>query len=199
MKQGFLQWFLFLFITFMPMTTLGQQGETHMNNSYQTAIFAGGCFWCTEAAFDSIDGVVETLSGYTGGDTDTPSYQNHSGHYEALRVTYDPAVVDYNKMLEIFWQSIDPFDTGGQFYDRGQSYQTAIFYQNDTEKQAALVSKKVMEARLGKPTAPKILPATTFWPAEEYHQNYHQKNPLRYKAYKHGSGRVKKLKGIWGE
>lgn len=167
------------------------------------AIFAGGCFWCTEAAFDFVDGVKETVSGYTGGELENPTYEQVSSgktkHREALLVIYDATKVDYQKLLEIYWENIDPFDEGGQFFDRGEHYKTAIFYVDEEQKQLAESSKLEIEERLGKSVAPDILPASEFYAAETYHQNYHQKNPLRYNLYKKGSGRTRKLQKIWGK
>ncbi|GAB4272981.1 MAG: peptide-methionine (S)-S-oxide reductase MsrA [Opitutales bacterium] len=168
-----------------------------------TAIFAGGCFWCTEAAFDHVPGVIKTTSGYTGGHLDKPTYgdvsSGSSGHYEALKVTYDPSKVSYNQLLDIFWESIDPTDAGGQFADRGSQYKTAIFYLNEDQYQAALQSKKQVEQKLGMKVQTAILKASTFYPAEEAHQDYHQKNPMQYQYYKRGSGRPQRLQELWGE
>ncbi len=172
-----------------------------MANKTETAIFAGGCFWCTEAALDSIDGVIETLSGYTGGQVENPTYNQVStgktGHYEGLKVTYDPSKVTYHKVLNAFWLSIDPLDGDGQFADRGSQYKTAIFYANDEQKKIAEASKANIEKMIGEKIVTEILPAEKFWPAEEYHQDYYKNNSLRYNAYKLGSGREKKLHKFW--
>lgn len=166
------------------------------------AIFAGGCFWCTEAAFDIVDGVTQTTSGYTGGHVDNPTYKDvssgKSGHVEALEVVYDPNIVTYKELLEVFWKSIDPTDLTGQFADRGPQYQTAIFYLNDEQYQEAEASKKAIEERLGATVYTKILKAEKFYPAEDSHQDFHEKNPYRYELYKKGSGRPKRLQEIWG-
>jgi methionine-S-sulfoxide reductase len=168
----------------------------------EKALFAGGCFWCTEAAFEGIDGVIHTTSGYTGGHLETPSYRDvssgMSGHYEAVEVLYDPESVSYKDLLEVFWKSIDPMDSRGQFADRGSQYQTAIFYFNDAQYQEAVASKKAIESRLGVTVSTQILKASRFYPAEEGHQNFYEKNPLRYQQYKTGSGRTKRLHEIWG-
>ncbi|MCB2081051.1 MAG: peptide-methionine (S)-S-oxide reductase MsrA [Rickettsiales bacterium] len=165
------------------------------------AIFAGGCFWCTEAAFDAVEGVTETTSGYTGGHVENPSYEavgtGRTGHAEALRVTYDPTKVSYDQLLEVFWRSIDPTDKGGQFYDRGPQYRTAIFVQDAEERAAAEASKVVAEERLGVKIVTTIEPAGPFYPAEAHHQNYHQKHPLRFKAYHDASKREDTLRKIW--
>ncbi|MCC7260041.1 MAG: peptide-methionine (S)-S-oxide reductase MsrA [Alphaproteobacteria bacterium] len=171
--------------------------------SKATAIFAGGCFWCVEAGFDMVPGVLETISGYTGGQVKDPTYEQVStgetGHYEALKVVYDPTKVDYTFLLDVFWQNIDPTDTLGQFYDRGPQYRTAIFYANEEERTLAEASRAAKQKMLKQDIATQILPAAVFYPAELYHQDYHLKNPERYKAYHHGSGRDEKLKRIWGD
>ena len=165
------------------------------------AYFAGGCFWCTEAAFDYQAGVLETISGYLGGEAKNANYQavaaGNTNHFEALKVVYDPKQVNYQELLEVYWQSIDPSDAGGQFADRGSQYQTAIFYLDEAQKQIAIASKEAVAKRLKIEVATQILPFNNFYPAEAYHQDYHQKNKLHYNLYKHGSGRVKKLKEIW--
>jgi methionine-S-sulfoxide reductase len=167
----------------------------------ERAIFAGGCFWCTEAAFSNRPGIIKVTSGYSGGQLPNPTYEQVSakktGHMEAIEIIYNPALIHYDQLLELFWQSIDPTDSGGQFYDRGEPYHTAIFYVNDAQKAAAQSSKEQMRAALKQEIHTKILPASAFYPAEEYHQQYHLKNPVHYNAYKHGSGREEQLKEIW--
>ncbi|MBZ2171230.1 peptide-methionine (S)-S-oxide reductase MsrA [Nitratidesulfovibrio sp. SRB-5] len=167
-----------------------------------TAVFAGGCFWCMEKPFDQLDGVLETTSGYTGGNVDSPTYKQVSsgltGHAEALRVTYDPARVTYETLLDVFWRNVDPLDAGGQFCDRGSQYRSAIFVADAAQREVAEASKKATEARLGKPVATGIEDASTFWPAEEYHQDYYRKNPIRYAYYRTGCGRDKRLEQVWG-
>lgn len=169
----------------------------------ETAIFAGGCFWCIEPPFDAAEGVVKTTVGYTGGHVANPTYEQvtrkKTGHYEAIEVAYDPAKTSYEKLLTIFWQNIDPTDAGGQFADRGQSYHTAIFYHDETQKKAAEASRAAVAKKLGQPIATKIIAASTFYPAEDYHQEYYKKNATHYNAYKYGSGRPSRLKEIWGE
>lgn len=151
------------------------------SNKYEQAIFAGGCFWCMVKPFDQWPGIKKVVSGYTGGVLPNPTYEEvclgTTGHYEAVQITYDPSIISYEQLLDIFWQQIDPTDPGGQFYDRGQSYQTAIFYLNDEQKQKAEQSKQALEksGRFHKPIATKILPANDFFEAEEYHQNYYKK------------------------
>lgn len=171
----------------------------------ETAVFAGGCFWCMEAAFESLPGVVEVVSGYTGGQTEDPSYEEVSskttGHCEAVKVDYDPSRVTYKELLDFYWRNIDPTDEGGQINDRGPQYRTAIFYSDDEQKRLAEASKKELEdsARLDKPVVTGILPAKPFYPAEGYHQDYHKKNSVSFKAYKLGSGRHSRLEEVWKE
>lgn len=167
----------------------------------ERAIFAGGCFWCTEAAFEGTEGVISVTSGYIGGKVDKPTYEQVSsgatGHAEAIEVVYDPKQVDFKKLLDIYWENIDPTDKGGQFADRGSQYRTGIFYTTDAQKSLAEASKKAVEEKFKTDIPTEITKATTFYPAEEYHQDYHIKNPVRYNAYKYGSGRVAKLKELW--
>lgn len=168
-----------------------------------TAYFAGGCFWCTESDFEKVDGVIEAVSGYTGGHVSNPTYKQVSGgetgHVEAVKVIYNPNKVSYEKLLEIFWRHVDPIDAGGQFVDRGSQYRSAIFYANEHERKMAETSKKNLEASgtFKKSIATEILPLTTFYPAEGYHQDYYKKNPIRYQWYRSGSGRDQYLKKIW--
>jgi len=169
------------------------------------AVFAGGCFWCTEADFEKVDGVIDAVSGYTGGHLDNPTYQQVSrggtGHVEAFKVIYDPQKVTYETLLEIFWRHVDPTDSGGQFVDRGSQYRSAIFYSDDQERQLAEASKAKLAAsgRFNKPIVTEILPLGPFYPAEDYHQDFYQKSPLRYKRYRSGSGRDRFLEKVWGD
>lgn len=169
----------------------------------RSAVFAGGCFWCVEEAFDKVKGVVETTSGYTGGTVPNPTYEQVSAggtaHAEAVLVRYDPKKVSYETLLDVFWHNIDPFDAGGQFCDRGDNYRSAIFYHSDKQKNLAEASKKAVEAQLGKPVATVIVHAGPFYPAEMYHQNYHENNPWRYKLYKWNCGRAERLEEVWGK
>lgn len=163
------------------------------------ATFAGGCFWCMEHPFDEIDGVISTTSGYTGGHIKAPSYEQvssgTSGHYETEQVRYDPDKVDYQKLLDVYWHNIDPFDAGGQFCDRGPQYRAAIFYHDQRQEQLARQSKARLQEKVGPghEIVTQILPAQEFYPAEEYHQNFYQKNPVRYKFYRYGCGRDGRL------
>ncbi len=169
------------------------------------AIFAGGCFWCMEHPFDELPGVHATISGYIGGHKADPSYQEVSaggtGHAEAVEIRYDPAQVSYEKLLEVFWRNIDPTDAGGQFVDRGDQYRSAIFYLDEAQRLAAERSRAELarSGRFARPLATEIVPAATFYPAEEYHQDYYQKNPLRYKFYRFNSGRDQFLDKAWGK
>ena len=178
-----------------------QQGKTATQP--QTATFAAGCFWCVEEAFDQVDGVLSTTSGYIGGQTPNPTYEQVSsgrtGHTEALQVTYDPSRVTYAQLLRTFWHNVDPFDAGGQFCDRGSQYRSGVFYHSAEQRQQAEASKRTVAEQLGKPIVTEIVPAGPFYPAEEYHQGYHEKNPLRYKFYKWNCGRAQRLEELWGE
>lgn len=169
----------------------------------ELAVFAGGCFWCMVTPFEEMPGVIRVTSGYIGGHTDNPTYEQvcseTTGHAEAVQIAYDPELMPYEKLLDIFWRSVDPTDEGGQFYDRGSSYRTGIFYYTEEQRQQAEASKAQLAAsgRFSKPVVTEIVPATTFYPAEEYHQDYHKKNPFRYKMYRKGSGRDAFLKSHW--
>lgn len=173
--------------------------------SIQKATFAGGCFWCMVKPFHEQDGIIDVVVGYTGGDTKNPTYKEvckeNTGHYEAVEITFDPDVYQYEKLLELFWQQIDPTDSGGQFNDRGSSYQTAIFYHNEEQKRLALASKHSLEnsGRFSKPIVTAILPATEFYIGEDYHQDYYKKNPTHYSLYSVGSGRAGFIKKYWGD
>jgi peptide-methionine (S)-S-oxide reductase len=165
------------------------------------AILAGGCFWCVEADMDKVAGVSETVSGYIGGWTENPTYQSHSsdGHYEAVQVTFDPAVTSYRELLDIFWRTVDVVDDGGQFCDRGPSYRTAIFVASDEERAEAEASKAAAEAALGRTIVTPILDATAFWPAEHYHQDYYLVSSFRYTGYRFACGRDRRVKQLWGD
>ncbi|HEX8569463.1 MAG TPA: peptide-methionine (S)-S-oxide reductase MsrA [Caulobacteraceae bacterium] len=167
----------------------------------ETAVFAGGCFWCTEADFEKMPGVVSAVSGYTGGSERNPTYEQvvakRTGHLEAVRVTYDPSKVTYGALVTQFWRTIDPTDAGGQFCDRGATYRTAVFVSDPAQRRAAEASKALTQKRLGKPVVTEIRTLGRFWPAEGYHQDYARKNPLRYKVYRQGCGRDARLKGLW--
>jgi peptide-methionine (S)-S-oxide reductase len=168
------------------------------------ATFAGGCFWCMQPPFDALPGVVATLAGYTGGRTRQPTYEEVSaggtGHAEAVRITYDPARVSYTDLLTVFWRNVDPTRADGQFCDRGRQYRTAIFVADDTQRRLAEESKRALaeSGRLAQPIVTEIVAATEFWPAEDYHQEYYRKNPVRYHFYRFTCGRDQRLKELWG-
>ena len=167
------------------------------------ATFAGGCFWCIESDFDKVPGVLKTISGYAGGKTKNPTYRQvsggNTGHREVLQVTYDPKKVDYAKLMTVFWHSVDPTDAGGQFCDRGVPYQTAVFVENDEQLKLAETSKAAVMKSLGKKIATTIESGAKFYPAEDYHQDYHTKNPLRYKYYRWNCGRNQRVEKLWGD
>lgn len=173
-------------------------------NDNAMAIFAGGCFWCMEPPFDKIDGVLSTISGYTDGHKENPGYKEVSsgttGHTEAIQITYDPAKVSYEKLLEVFWKNIDPVTPNRQFCDGGSQYRSGIYYLDAEQQALALRSKEEIEKSgvLKKPIVTEIKAASTFYPAEEYHQDYYLKNPVRYKFYRYNCGRDQRLSEIWG-
>jgi peptide-methionine (S)-S-oxide reductase len=170
----------------------------------EKATFAGGCFWCMEHPFDQIPGVISVTSGYTGGEKKNPTYKEVSagetGHAESIQVIYDPARVDYGKLLEVFWHNIDPTAKDRQFCDSGRQYRSAIFYHNDEQRRLALHSKELLEKNktFKEPIVTEIVEATEFYPAEDYHQHYYKKNPIRYKYYRTTCGRDQRLKELWG-
>lgn len=170
-------------------------------SSTKTAIFAGGCFWCMEPEFVNMDGVSKVVSGYTGGHVDHPTYDQVSsgttGHVEAIEVTYDPDKVSYNALLDVFWKNVDPLDEYGQFCDKGTQYRAGIYYHDKTEQEKARISKEKVQSMFKEPVATFIQPAKTFWPAEDYHQEYYIKNKTRYKLYRLGCGRDGKLDRLW--
>jgi peptide-methionine (S)-S-oxide reductase len=169
------------------------------------ATFAGGCFWCEEAAFDDVPGVLETISGYTGGTTANPTYEEVSaggtGHAESVQVTYDPRRVSYQKLLDVYWHNVDPLTPAQQFCDVGTQYRSAIFYHDAEQKRLAEASKAALENshRFPTPVVTQIVAASKFYRAEEYHQDYHHKNPVRYRFYKFNCGREQRLKELWGK
>jgi len=198
-------------LRFVPAEKLNEEGYEEFASYFrdtqkaQSATFAGGCFWCMEPPFEKLDGVLEVISGYTGGNKEKPSYEEVSdgttGHAEAIQITFDPKKIRYEKLLEVFWANVDPTDPGGQFVDRGNQYRTGIFYHSEEQKKLAEESKKKLEAsgRFQKNIITEIVPAGTFYPAEDYHQDYYKKNPVRYKFYRHNSGRDKFLEKVWGK
>lgn len=184
---------LVLFIFVISSGPIAWAGET-------TAFFAGGCFWCMESDYQDVEGVSDVISGFTGGTLENPSYKgNHEGHYEAIRVTYDPQVISYRELLDLFWVSIDPFDNAGQFCDKGFSYRSAIFTAGAEERALAQQTRDAVSERFsGRQVFTEILDAGKFWPVEEYHQDYYLKNPLRYKYYRWNCGRDRRLEELWG-
>lgn len=182
---------------------LGLMAPAALAQELKTAVFAGGCFWCVESDFDKVPGVVQTMSGYTGGTLANPTYEQVSaggtGHREAVQVTYDPSRVSYEQLLEAFWHSVDPTDAGGQFCDRGESYTTAVYVADAAQRSAAEASKEGAAAALGKPVATPIVDAGPFYAAEEYHQDYYEKNPLKYRYYRWGCSRDDRIHAVWGD
>jgi peptide-methionine (S)-S-oxide reductase len=166
------------------------------------ATFAGGCFWCMEPPFDKLDGVVSTTSGYIGGRTENPTYEQVSagttGHTEAVEIVYDPRKISYKELLDVFWVNIDPLTANAQFCDTGSQYRSGIFTHDDAQRRLADASKEAVAKRLGKPIVTEITPASRFWPAEDYHQDYYKKNPIRYKVYRTSCGRDRRLEAVWG-
>ena len=167
------------------------------------ATFAGGCFWCMEPPFDALDGVVSTTSGYIGGHKKNPTYEEVSaggtGHAESVQVVYDPAKVSYRKLLDVFWHNVDPLTADAQFCDHGSQYRTAIFYHDEAQRRLAEATKQEVERKLGRPVVTQIVAASAYYPAEEYHQDYYKKNPVRYKLYRFNCGRDRRLEELWGK
>jgi peptide-methionine (S)-S-oxide reductase len=189
-----------LFFLGLLASAAGQGSEAQKT---ATATFAGGCFWCVEADFDKVDGVISTTSGYTGGHTANPSYEQVShggtGHAEAVEIVYDPAKVSYDKLLDVFWHNIDPLAKDRQFCDHGDQYRSAIFYHGEEQRALAEASKAAVQKRFQQPIQTAVLPAGPFYKAEEYHQDYYLKNPIRYKFYRFNCGRDARLDEVWGK
>lgn len=179
--------------------------DVNMDKKYETAIFAGGCFWCMVSPFDVLEGIIEVKSGYTGGNKENPTYRDvktqTSGHYEVVKIIYDTDVINYDKLLQAYWRQVDPTDDGGQFQDRGESYRTGIFYTTEEQRQRAELSKKTMDesGRFSGPIVTPILPAVIFYDAEEYHQDFYKKSPNEYKEDRQISGRDEFIKKYWGD
>jgi peptide methionine sulfoxide reductase msrA/msrB len=195
-----------VFFGYQQVRSMDDKRENPMDQltvNTHSAVFAGGCFWCTESDFEKVDGVVEVISGYTGGRVAPPTYKQVSaggtGHVEAVKVIYDPDKITYAELLDVFWRHVDPTDAGGQFVDRGNQYRSVIFYANEKERQTAEASKKALAAsgRFDRPIVTDILPLGAFFEAEEYHQDYYKKNPIRYHWYRSGSGRDQFLRQAW--
>ena len=183
----------------------GMAESSMKNTEIETAVFAGGCFWCTESDFDKVKGVVATTSGYIGGHKKNPTYKEVSaggtGHTEAVKIDYDPGQVSYAELLKVFWRSIDPTMPDAQFCDHGSQYRSGVFYLNEEQKRLAMASKSELE--MSKPfkesIVTEITQASMFYPAEDYHQDYHDRNPVRYKYYRWGCGRDARLEELWGK
>lgn len=186
------------------MSTLTEKKMGAKESTTEEAIFAMGCFWCGESEFrnhgsnEPLPGIISLLVGYAGGITSNPTYQNHKGYKEAVKVIFDPKIISYDKLLDIFWHNVDPFDEKGQFCDKGFAYTSVIFYSGDDQKTKAEASKTKFVDQLKQEIKTEITQKTTFYEAEEYHQNYKIKNPLRYKYYRWNCGRDQRLKEIWG-
>ncbi len=167
------------------------------------ATFAGGCFWCMEPPYDELEGAISTISGYIGGTKKNPTYEEVSGgttgHAEAVQITYDPTKISYEKLLDVFWRNIDPLTANAQFCDAGSQYRSAIFYHDEAQKNLAEASKRRLQGRFKQPIVTEIVRATEFYPAEDYHQDYYKKNPIRYKIYRYGCGRDQRLQTLWGK
>jgi peptide-methionine (S)-S-oxide reductase len=182
--------------------TLGQSTRA-ADTTDQLATFAGGCFWCMEPAFDKLDGVISTTSGYTGGRTKNPTYEQvttgKTGHIESMQVRFDPSRVSYEELVWLFWHNVDPTQVNGQFCDKGNQYRTVIFVHNQDQQQIAQSTQKLVGDELGKRIATQIVAAGRFYPAEDYHQDYYRKNPTKYKFYRWNCGRDARLKVVWGQ
>jgi peptide-methionine (S)-S-oxide reductase len=185
-------------------TAAEPDGEAGIRPGLKVATFAGGCFWCMEPPFDRLDGVVSTTSGYTGGTKQNPTYREVSagetGHAESVQVVYDPTKVGYEKLLDVFWHNVDPLTKDAQFCDHGNQYRTAIFVHDEEQRRLAEASKEALErsGRFRQPIVTEIVAASMFWPAEDYHQDYYKKNPIRYKFYRYNCGRDQRLEELWG-
>jgi len=192
-----------LAIVFLALAGVGYAAERDGKGTQTAkATFAGGCFWSVELLFDKVDGVVSTVSGFTGGTKKNPTYDEvvtgATGHAEAVQVTYDPKKVSYEKLLDVFWHNIDPLTPNGQFCDFGNQYRTAIFYNQETQKRLAEKSKTALQSRFKQPIVTEIVAASQFYPAEDYHQDFHLRNPARYQLYRVGCGRDRRLQEVWG-
>ena len=189
-------------LTIMSSVATAQEPAAE-NTKLETAVFAGGCFWCMEQPYDELDGVIPTTSGYTAGHVKNPSYQQVSsgstGHTEAVKVVYDPEKISYEKLLDVFWVNIDPLTANAQFCDRGTQYRAGIFYNSEEQKRIALATLKKLSKKFNEPIVTEVTPLGEFYAAEDYHQNYYQTNPVRYKYYRWRCGRDARLKELWGE
>jgi len=203
--RRFSHWGLLLLVLVCSSSLAETAADTSTTPTYATATFAGGCFWCMEPPFDKLDGVISTTSGYTGGSKPNPTYKEVSrggtGHAEAVQIVYDPQRISYAELLDVYWHNIDPTSAGGQFCDWGDQYRSEIFYHTPEQQRLAEQSKAALEELkpFKQPVVTAISQAGKFYPAEAYHQDYYLKNPLRYKFYRYGCGRDKRLEELWGE
>ena len=192
-----------LLLTFLACAAAGTDPAPPLEKGQAEAIFAGGCFWCLEKDMDHVEGVISTTSGYTGGKEKNPTYEDvgyhRTSHIEAVRVVYDPSKVTYEALLNTFWHSIDPIQTDGQFCDKGEQYRTAVFTSDAGETKLFEKSKKRVAKELDAKIDTRLLPAATFWVAEEYHQDFYKKSPVRYGSYRAGCGRDRRVKQLWGD
>jgi peptide-methionine (S)-S-oxide reductase len=177
----------------------GKAGAQGSKDFPDFLVVAGGCFWCVESDFEKLDGVGDVLSGYSGGAKKNPTYRDHEGHLEVAKIPYNSSVITYRELVDYFFRHIDPLDDGGQFCDRGHAYTTAVFYRNDDERAAAEASKVEAEAELGETVVTPIREFEKFWIAEDYHQDYYKKNPLRYKFYRTSCGRDRRVNAVWSK
>jgi peptide-methionine (S)-S-oxide reductase len=195
-RARYLRWLL-------PVLVLAGVSGAAAQSKTETAIFAAGCFWCVEEAFEKVPGVIAAVSGYAGGTLKNPTYEQvttgRTGHYEAVKITYDPGKVSYRQLVDWFWRNVDPHDADGQFCDKGPHYRGAIFYQGEAQKKVADESKTALAGQLKRPIVTDILAAGPFYDAEDYHQDYYKKNANRYQFYKHGCRRVQRLEQVWGK
>jgi len=195
---------LFLTVALLSFNIAANAKNVEASNSYTTATFAGGCFWCMEPPYDKLKGVISTTSGYMGGHVAKPSYQQVSrgstGHAEVVQIIYDPSIISYEKLLSTFWKNIDPTDARGQFCDKGRQYRSEIFYHDNAQHELAQQSKAklVNDKSFEGGVVTDVTSASNFYPAEDYHQDYYQKNPIRYKYYRYSCGRDNRLKQLWG-
>lgn len=195
-----LQWNIWLLVLLIALPVTASEPASEPRE----AVFAGGCFWCMESPFDALDGVISTTSGYIGGDLANPTYEQvaagETGHAEAVRVTYDPERINYEALLDVYWRNIDPLDPDGQFCDRGSQYRSAIFPRNPRQRELARESRQTLEAsgRFEQPVVTTIESAATFYPAEDYHQDYYRQHPWRYTLYRKACGRDHRLQELWG-
>ena len=205
LKYTLAAFILSLFAVTVTISSADEAGVAAATNDTSVATFAGGCFWCMEGPFDKLEGVISTTSGYTGGHTENPTYKQTStgrtGHTEAVQIVYNPEQVSYEKLLDVFWHNIDPTTADQQFCDQGSQYRSEIFYHNDKQKELAEASKTALinNKPFSEPVVTQVTKASTFYAAEDYHQDYYKKNPIRYRYYRHGCGRDKRLEQLWGK